>query len=286
MTSWASAHRYELLLGGSVALAAGWWLTRPGLPGGRKAALTEEELVKVLHALSEEFFGIFSEMAQVVQSMTKKLEAAQSKLTPEQFAEILMQRGLQEKLEAAQDQVFTKLEVRATDVEAAQEAMADSPAVQVYIDGLAKMHDDCFRGVLPLMPGVEVPASLTPAVLLQHVERICEEKHRRISAAVKGWYAENGTPEAGKAPAIPPPQLTQAIQEAYDASEACVLEGLGVPMVVFKNALAVSLRNADFAEQKLAVDRAFQERFKAAMMPPREAAAPAQVAANGAERGA
>merc|ERR1719326_539657 len=261
MTSWASAHRYELLLGGSVALAAGWWLTRPGLPGGRKAALTEEELVKVLHALSEEFFGIFSEMAQVVQSMTKKLEAAQ-------------------------DQVFTKLEVRATDVEAAQEAMADSPAVQVYIDGLAKMHDDCFRGVLPLMPGVEVPASLTPAVLLQHVERICEEKHRRISAAVKGWYAENGTPEAGKAPAIPPPQLTQAIQEAYDASEACVLEGLGVPMVVFKNALAVSLRNADFAEQKLAVDRAFQERFKAAMMPPREAAAPAQVAANGAERGA
>merc|ERR1719247_2386335 len=144
--------------------------------------------------------------------------------------------------------------------------MASSPKVQVYIDGLAKMHDDCFRGVLPLMPG--------------------EEKHRRISAAVKGWYAENGTPEAGKTPAIPPPQLTQAIQEAYDASEACVLEGLGVPMVVFKNALAVSLRNADFAEQKLAVDRAFQERFKAAMMPPREAAAPAQVAANGAERGA
>jgi hypothetical protein len=257
MRSWATAHRYELLAGGfGVTVAATWLATRSS-----RRPLQHDQLLQVLECLSEEFFGIFSEMAQVVQSMTRKLEAAQSKLTPEQFAEILMQRGLAEKLEQAQERVVYRFGFTIAQVEVAQTSFAQDPAVQLYVDGLAKMHDECFRGVMPLLPGVEIPAGLTTEAMLGYLERIAEEKLTRISAAIKDFSPEKTNPTAG----VPPPELTKAIQEAYDQSEAIVLEEAGIKIVVFKNALAQFLRDPIFIDKKIAVDRSFQERFKDAM---------------------
>merc|ERR1719159_1952910 len=162
---------------------AAFLVTRLLLPS---STLSRETLLKVLEQLSEECFHIFSEMAYVVQSTRRK---AASKLAPEQD-EILMQRAIQERLDAVQERVVAEHGTSTEALEAAQGEFADDAKVKSYVDGLAQMHDDCSKGLMPLMPGVEIPGELTHAAMLQTLESIAAEKLRRIEAAVQSYYGK------------------------------------------------------------------------------------------------
>jgi hypothetical protein len=237
---------------------AAFLVTRLLLP---TSTLSRETLLKVLEQLSEECFHIFSEMAYVVQSTRRK---AASKLAPEQD-EILAQRSIKERLDEAQERVAAKHGTSAEALEAARSEFADDFKVKLYVDGLAQMHDDCRRGLMPVMPGVEIPGDLTHAAMLQTLEGIAAEKLARIEAAVKAYYAN--TPRREKAPVLPPRELTEAIQKAYDESEAEVLGARGINPLVHKSALHLYLRDEKFATARANIDKRFQDGFKAALTP-------------------
>ena len=229
------------------------------------AILSKEELIPVLKDLLRQFHGIFVEMANMVQRLKSlgALRGPSGPMAPEQIAEFLMHQGVQAKLDAAQAQVLSVHGVTEAQVSVSQELYTNDSEVQKFVNGFTEMFAEASLGVSPILPGLEIPASLTEDKVLEILAHIHQERVTGFKIALeKFWESPESknitTPNQG-----PPPALAQALQAVHDQAEITVMQvhiDFVVDKVTFDSALSIYSRGADgaFMREKQRMERVHQ----------------------------
>lgn len=229
--------------------------------------LEKDKLVEVLRALLQEFHGVFVELANMVQRLKHlgALRGPSGPMSTEQIAEFLMQQGIQVKLDAAQNRVLSLLGVSQGQVEEAQTKYENDPEVQTFVQGFSDMYDEASTGLIPILPGLEIPATLTEDMALEILIKIHQERVKGFRVALDKFWS---SPEAERMGSMdpsqgPPPALAQALQAVHDEAEMFVIE-LHAEVVgnkaILDSAIATFSRKADgsFLKEKLRMERSNQ----------------------------
>lgn len=230
-------------------------------------ALEKERLVEVLRALLQEFHGVFVELANMVQRLKQlgALRGPSGPMSTEEIAEFLMQQGIQAKLDAAQNRVLLSSGVSQQQVEEAQDRFENDPEVQVFVQGFTAMYEEASNGLIPILPGLEIPANLTEDAALDILNKIHQERVKGFRIALDKFWS---SPEAEKMSSMdpsqgPPPALAQALQAVHEQAEQFVIEVHSEVVgnkAVLDSAIALFSRQADgaFLKEKLRMERANQ----------------------------
>lgn len=229
--------------------------------------LTKEKLVEVLQALLREFHGVFVEMGNMVQRLKQlgALRGPDGPMSTEQIADFLMMQGIQAKLDSAQSRVLISHGVSQEQVEVSQDKFESDPDVEVFISGFNVMFEEASAGLAPVLPGLEIPESLTEDMALDILNKIHQERVKGFRVALERFWS---SPEAESMSAMdpsqgPPPALAQALQVVHDEAERFVLE-VHVEVIgdkaVFDSAVALFSRTTDsaFLKEKLRMERTHQ----------------------------
>ncbi|OEH73967.1 hypothetical protein cyc_05355 [Cyclospora cayetanensis] len=147
--------------------------------------------------------------------------------------------------------------------------------VKQLVAGLRQMHEDSVQGILPLLPGLELPEELTQERVLQilhKIQRLKEQKFREIlqSTSDKELSSEGATPV-----------ITSQLQDSNTEAETAVLkeeelllqherqqkqnapsqQQLVLTPLIFLQAIAVHSRDPEFKAKKAAIDQNHSERI-------------------------
>ena len=157
--------------------------------------LTKEKLVEVLQALLREFHGVFVEMGNMVQRLKQlgALRGPDGPMSTEQIADFLMMQGIQAKLDSAQSRVLISHGVSQEQVEVSQDKFESDPDVEVFISGFNVMFEEASAGLAPVLPGLEIPESLTEDMALDILNKIHQERVKGFRVALERFWS---SPEA------------------------------------------------------------------------------------------
>ena len=188
-----------LLVGG---VGASLWLTvnrgeRRSSPSMKIEvdSLTKEQLIRVLRALLQEFHGVFVELANMVQRLKQlgALRGPDGPMSSEQIAEFLMQQGIQTKLDAAQSRILIQHGVRQESIEEAQDRFESDEDIKLLVEGFTGMFDEASRGLIPILPGLEIPKELSEDAVLDVLNKIHQERVKGFRVALEKFWS---SPEA------------------------------------------------------------------------------------------
>uniref|UniRef100_A0A0G4HQC3 Transmembrane protein n=1 Tax=Chromera velia CCMP2878 TaxID=1169474 RepID=A0A0G4HQC3_9ALVE len=246
-----------------VGLGVLWYLTSER-KGGRGGALSRDSLVQVLKELSRELHSVLTEVAQICVNIDKSLRAKnlQKSLSQEQLEGLLMQQGIQERLEEASRRVYERHNTDELSVASAGKKFEKDGEVKDLEDGLRTMYKDALSGTLPVMPGLTLPEGLTPASAMRVSIELQAEKLQRFQDVFKSLPQEE---RKGGASHAPNPQLTQLLIKAAEAAETAVmernsklLEAGGLP--TWQSAVALFSKDDEWREKKAKMDELHQQR--------------------------
>mmetsp|Transcript_8629 Transcript_8629/g.7330 ORF Transcript_8629/g.7330 Transcript_8629/m.7330 type:complete len:111 (+) Transcript_8629:101-433(+) len=98
--------------------------------------------------------GVLMEMAQMTQRVRTALaqKGLSNQMTDEQLTEMILQQGIQQKLEDTQKQVLKKYDVTAEEVEAAQKRYENDEHIQQFEKGMDSMFASATKGKMPIIP--------------------------------------------------------------------------------------------------------------------------------------
>jgi hypothetical protein len=135
----------------------------------------------------------------------------------------------------------------------------------VLVRGFTDMYEEASRGLIPVLPGLEIPKELSEDTVLDVLNKIHQERVKGFRAALEKFWA---SPEAENVTSMdptqgPPPALAQALQAVHDESEKFILDlnsDIVFSKAVFDSAVALYSRSADgsFLKEKLRMERAHQ----------------------------
>jgi hypothetical protein len=229
--------------------------------------LEREKLIEVLKSLLREFHGVLVEMATMVQRLKQlgALRGPDGPMSAEQIAEFLLHQGIQSKLDAAQSRVLIEAGVTQEQVEEAQERLSNEDSVTALVDGFSHMFDEASQGLMPILPGLEIPGELTEDKALEILNVIHQERFKGFRAALEAFWSspEGQSLDQSDSSQGPPPALAKALQSVHDEAEQLVLElhsdTIG-EKAIFDSAVALFSRNADgaFMREKLRMERSHQ----------------------------
>jgi hypothetical protein len=229
--------------------------------------LGKSELLQILQALLSQFHGVFVELANMVQRLKQlgALRGPGGPMSSEQIADFLMQQGIQSKLDAAQSRVLLSHKVSQEQVEEAQDRLSQDIEVQKFVEGFSQMYEEASNGLIPILPGLEIPQQLNEDAALDILNKIHMERVKAFRSALERFWS---SPEAAKMEVMdpsqgPPPALAKQLQTAHDEAEAFVID-LHADIIgnkaVFDSAVALFSRKADgaFLKEKLRMERSHQ----------------------------
>lgn len=229
--------------------------------------LEREKLVDILKSLLREFHGVLVEMATMVQRLKQlgALRGPDGPMSTEQIAEFLLHQGIQSKLDAAQSRVLIEAGVTQEQVEEAQERLSNEDSVTELIDGFTLMFDEASQGLIPILPGLEIPEELTEDRALEVLNLIHQERVKGFRSALEAfWSSEEGQSlDQNDSSQGPPPALAKALQSVHDEAEKFVIEvhsEIVGDKAIFDSAIALFSRNTDgaFMREKLRMERSHQ----------------------------
>ncbi|XP_026193278.1 uncharacterized protein LOC34621720 [Cyclospora cayetanensis] len=189
---------------------------------------------------------------------------------------VTLQRMLHSRLEAAESGALRKAGISAKYFEERCTRLAQNDLeVKQLVAGLRQMHEDSVQGILPLLPGLELPEELTQERVLQilhKIQRLKEQKFREIlqSTSDKELSSEGATPV-----------ITSQLQDSNTEAETAVLkeeelllqherqqkqnapsqQQLVLTPLIFLQAIAVHSRDPEFKAKKAAIDQNHSERI-------------------------
>ncbi|KAF4700679.1 hypothetical protein FOZ63_015845, partial [Perkinsus olseni] len=119
------------------------------------AALDLDKLKLITDDLLVNMHGVLMEMAQMTQRVRTALaqKGLSNQMTDEQLTEMILQQGIQQKLEDTQKQVLEKYGVTAEEVEAAQKRYESDQHIQEFEKGMDAMFASATKGKMPIIPG-------------------------------------------------------------------------------------------------------------------------------------
>ncbi|CEL95452.1 unnamed protein product [Vitrella brassicaformis CCMP3155] len=261
---WKSIAQYAGL---AAAVGLVFYLTSERRP--RRRTLKREELVNILLDLSKDMYVVFTDLAQVSQSIHRQLvsKGLDKQLDSEQLEGMLMMQGMQQKFKDTQLAVFDRHKVSEGDVETATKKHEDDPEVQKYVKGLKVMYSEAIKGDLPMFPGLQLPDTLTKDKYFEILEDINNEKLKRFRPILSEMRSDSSkatSPASREAGALPSSELTMKLKDASEAVEAEMIVKhaavLGEKMM-FAAANAAFSKDADFRKRRSDVDAAHQERI-------------------------
>ena len=269
--SWISRAALVCAVAGGLGISLMYVLRRRA--GNSKAQSSEvtaihiQKLVEVLKALLHEFHGVFVELATMVQRLKQlgALRGPSGSMSTDEIAEFLMQQGIQAKLDAAQSRVLIAHGVSQEQMEEAQDKFESESEIQGLVGGFASMYEEASRGLIPILPGLQIPDDLTEDNVLEILNKIHQERVKGFRVALEKFWA---SPEAENVSSMdpsqgPPPALAQALQAVHDEAERFVIElhsDVVNSKAVFDSAVALYARKEDgaFLKEQLRMERAHQ----------------------------
>ena len=219
--------------------------------------LSKETLCKVTEELLLEFHSVMVEMSQMSVRVRQvlSLKGMSDQVSEEQLVEILMQQGLQEKMEEAQREVLLRHNLSEEEVAQAQIAYSGEPSVSLFASGIEDMFSAASQGELPILPGVNIPQELSPDLVISIFEEILLKKsdgYRRVLSE---------SPIHPSMGSVPPPELAEKLQKESDKAEEEILKKFHVIIphkAVFHSAAAIYEKDQGFANERKRQDRIHQ----------------------------
>ena len=218
--------------------------------------LSREEMRSLIRELLQEFHVVLVEMSQMATRFRHvlALKGMSDQVSDEQVVEVLMQQGVQEKMEAAQARVLASHALSESDVEEAQTAYADEPAVAAFESAIEQMFQSASKGSTPILPGAVIPSNLTPEVVLAVFDKLHAVKVELFTPVISKFYATNPLTNG------PPAQaLAEALQSASDEAEEIAMGSFDFPhRSVFHSAVSEFSNDPGFAAERKRQDRCHQ----------------------------
>ncbi|EER17612.1 conserved hypothetical protein [Perkinsus marinus ATCC 50983] len=225
----------------------------------RLASLDLEKLKLITDDLLVDMHGVLMEMAQMTQRVRTALaqKGLSNQMTDDQLTEMILQQGIQQKLEETQKQVLKKYGVTAEEVEAAQKRYESDEHIQQFEKGIDAMFASATKGKMPIIPGFEMPEALTVDMCLKILEAVNTEKLARFRKTLKEFWQKHPHPvDADQA------ELGGALQEANDSAEAAAVARYAeivVNKAVLHSAVATYMtKDKAFAKERTRLERTQQ----------------------------
>lgn len=272
-TALSTERRAQLVSGIGLAAAAAaiWFLTSSrgqalllfSLQENRgtlsSTPLSEEETENVVKDLSDTFFSIFTELAQVARSVAHAVQTHTFQEgeapTKEQVEAMLMEQVFRERLYTAEAEVLKKHHIACKDtVEAACKKYLKNEKIRMYVEGLKQMFEDAVKGELPLLPGAVLPAMATEEFILevlQHVHVVKQEKFLLLLTETQS--SDFKTPSSG---------MTKKLQTSNKEAEQQVLslpQYAALNEMLLLHAVALYSRNSTFRIKKQLLEEVHAE---------------------------
>ncbi|EER01585.1 conserved hypothetical protein [Perkinsus marinus ATCC 50983] len=208
----------------TLALGAAYYLytrrQRLRKSNDEEEMLDLEKLKLITDDLLVDMHGVLREMAQMTQRVKAALaqKGLSNQMTDDQLTEMILQQGIQQKLEETQKQVLQKYGVTAEEVEAAQKRYENDEHIQQFEKGVEDMFASATKGKMPIIPVFEMPEALTLDMCLKILETMNTEKLARLRKTLKEFWRKHPHPvDADQA------ELGVGLQEANDSAEAAVV---------------------------------------------------------------
>mmetsp|Transcript_19116 Transcript_19116/g.45007 ORF Transcript_19116/g.45007 Transcript_19116/m.45007 type:complete len:282 (+) Transcript_19116:51-896(+) len=216
-------------------------------------ATERELLLEVLAELSRRFFHICQDVASVAKTVRAKIEASNVAITDEKLREQLQrQYRVFERLEGIQSEVAQKFGMTPEAVQTMQKRAVKDPNVRAYAEGFKTMLSDALGGDAPVLPMVSIPEALTGDKLLEVYAEVHRTEIKKVLDAVGGTKCT--VKKLGEV-------LSAAHKDAWDqVLESHVQLVQGGPEV-FHSALAIHMRNEEFAAERKRLDEAHQKKM-------------------------
>ncbi|EER12468.1 hypothetical protein Pmar_PMAR002762, partial [Perkinsus marinus ATCC 50983] len=162
----------------------------------RLASLDLEKLKLITDDLLVDMHSVLMEMAQMTQRVRTALtqKGLSNQMTDDQLTEMILQQGIQQKLEDTQKQVLKKYGVTAEEVEAAQKRYESDEHIQQFEKGIDAMFASATKGKMPIIPGFEMPEALTVDMCLKILEAVNTEKLARFRKTLKEFWQKHPHP--------------------------------------------------------------------------------------------
>ena len=263
-----------LILTATAVVATGvavyWFYSSRGevrVEGG----LSKEKVTQVTNDLLMDFHSVFVEMSQMAVRVRQVLSMKAMSLSEEELVGLLMDQGIQAKLEQAQDAVLSRHGTSEEEVEAAQKKFCDDPVIGKLESGIDKMFVAAAKGDIPILPNFQPPEDLTIDLAIEIHQQLLDEKAAIFRRILGAHYLSN--PSTG----IPPPEISEALQLETEEVERRVIQERGIAhKALFDSASALfAVGDAQFAKERKRQERIHQaEVMKIMTGAPSAAAAP------------
>lgn len=223
---------------------------------GRCATISDaerERLLAILAELSRRFFHVCQDVASIAKTVREKIQASSVAITEEKLREQLSsQCKVFEKLQEIQAEVAGQFNCTPEDIQLMQQRASKDGEVQVYAEGFKTMLSDALGGSLPVLPNVKVPDALNEEKVLAMQAEAQSLEARKVVENIGS--SKCSLKKLGEALAI---AHKQAWEEVFESHAELVK---GCPEV-YHSALAIYMRNEDFAKERKKLDDAHQQRM-------------------------
>lgn len=224
-----------------------------------------ERLLGFLKELSRRFFHVCRDVAGVAQTVRPKIASKQIVISEEKLCEQLTRQCLVfDKLKEITAEVAAQFETTPEAVQKQQERACrragGDPEVQTYVAGLKQMLDDSLQGLLPILPGVKIPAALTEDAVLYLQGEAQKLELQLVLEKVGG--SRLALKDLGAA-------LIESNKEAWrrileDGSSASFLDG---GPELFHSAVAEYMRKPAFAEERQKLEDSHKQKMVSLFRP-------------------
>lgn len=212
-----------------------------------------DQLIKILRELSRRFFAVCQDVASIARTVRAKIEASQVEITDEKLREQLSRQcKVFERLQDIQAEVSSQFGSTPEEVQALQQRFRRDREVRAYAEGFKTMLSDALGGALPVMPNVRIPKGLTEEKVLAIQAEVHAIEIQGVLDAVGG--SKCTVKRLGEV-------LSQAHKEAWDKALESHAEVVQGGPEVYHSAVAVYMRNEDFAKERKQLDEAHQQKM-------------------------
>jgi len=212
-----------------------------------------ERLIAILRELSTRFFHVCQDVASISKTVRARIQASNVAITDDKLREQLAKQcKVFDKLEEIQVEVAKQFDCSPADIKAMQQRATRDKEVRALTDGFKTMLSDALSGHLPVLPDTKIPPGLTEDRVLGIQAAVNALQTKKVLEAIGGTQCT--LKRLGE---VLGTTQKDAWQEVL-SDNADIVQG---PPEVFHSALAVYMRNEDFAAERKKLDDAHQQKI-------------------------